>query len=562
MFSRLTTAAAVAASVALLWAPAQTAEASSVPSFDHVFQIVMENHSFSDVIGSSSAPYINSLLPQAALGTNYYGVTHPSLPNYLALTAGSTYNITTDCTACYLAAPNIGDVVESTGKTWKAYEESMPSPCFAGDSYPYAQKHDPFIYFNDVRQNSARCQSHVVPYTQLATDLGSASATPNYAFITPNLCDDMHDCSVGTGDSWLSQNVPAILRSPAFTTQHSLLAITWDEDDSSSANQVPLLLIGSGVAAGHRVGTTYNHYSLLRTIELALGTSWLTTNDEYTAPISDAFAVLTPPANLGGSATSGAASSSWSPARTDVFVRGQDNAVWQKTWTGSSWSGWTSLGGFVTSDPAAVSWGAGRIDVFARGQDEALWHKWWTTGAGWSAWYSVGGMLSSGAAATSWAPGRLDVFAAGQDKTVWHLAWEGTAWTGWQPVGGVVTSDPAAVSWGAGRIDVFARGQDGALWHLSGGGSSWSGWQSLGGALSSGAAASSCGEGRLDVFALDTGSNLVHLGWDGAAWTGWTSLGTQWTADPSAVCSPGSVVVQLFDRAADNSIVASTALGS
>src|SRR5439155_15094258 len=207
--------------------PAQAA--TTVPAYDHVFVIVMENHAYGEIVGSSAAPYINSLLPSGVLAGSYFGVTHPSLPNYLALAGGSTYGVTTDCTTCWVSATNIADNVEATGKSWKTYQESMPSACFVGDRSPYVQKHNPFIYFNDIRTNASRCQSHVVPYSQLASDLRSASTTPNYAFITPNSCNDMHDCSIQTGDSWLSQQVPQILGSPAFTSQRSLLALLWDE---------------------------------------------------------------------------------------------------------------------------------------------------------------------------------------------------------------------------------------------------------------------------------------------------------------------------------------------
>ena len=274
--------------------------AATLPSFDHVFVIVMENHAYNQIIGSSAAPYINSLATSGGLGTNYTAVAHPSLPNYLALAGGNTYGITSDCTTCWVSAPNIADNLEAAGKSWKAYQESMPSACFVGDSGSYVQKHDPFIYFNNIRTNASRCQSHVVPYTQLATDLRSTSTTPNYAFITPNSCNDMHDCSIQTGDSWLSQQVPQILGSPAFTSQRSLLALLWDEDDFTSANQVPLILLGSGITPGYRSGASYNHYSLLHTIEAGLGLATLTASDAG-APIMSDFVGATANCNVSAS---------------------------------------------------------------------------------------------------------------------------------------------------------------------------------------------------------------------------------------------------------------------
>ena len=272
-----------------LQAPAPAASAATVPAFDHVFTIMMENHSYNEIIGSSQAPYINGLANQYGLATNYFGVSHPSLPNYLAATGGSTFGVTTDCTTCFQAQPNIAvDRVEASGRTWKGYMESMPNPCFVGDQYPYAQKHNPFIYYDDIRLNSTECNK-VVPYTSLSGDLSSTATTPSYAWITPNLINDMHDGTIAQGDLWLSQNVPTILNSPAFTTQSSLLMITWDEDDGTQGNQVPMLVIAKTVPAGFRSGTLYNHYSMLSTIESAWGLSALTTNDGTATTMSDFF---------------------------------------------------------------------------------------------------------------------------------------------------------------------------------------------------------------------------------------------------------------------------------
>ncbi|WP_369394611.1 alkaline phosphatase family protein [Streptomyces sp. CG1] len=194
-------------------ASAQTAGA--VPAFDHVFTILMENHSYNEIVGNSQAPYINSLVSKYGIASNYFAVGHPSLPNYLELTGGSNFGIATDCnpSQCTVNQPNIAaDRITPAGKTWKAYEESMPAPCTLSDSGEYAVRHNPFVYYTDL-QTTAQCNNDV-PYTQLATDLGSTTTTPNYAFITPNLIDDMHDGTIAQGDTWLSQNVPNILNSP------------------------------------------------------------------------------------------------------------------------------------------------------------------------------------------------------------------------------------------------------------------------------------------------------------------------------------------------------------
>jgi acid phosphatase len=266
-----------------------------VPAFDHVFIIVMENRAYSDVIGNTAeAPYINQLAAQYGVAANYDAVTHPSLPNYLALSGASTFGITSDCTDCFVAKANVvTDRVQTSGRTWKAYMESMPAPCFVGDSSPYMQKHDPFMYYDDVRKNPTEC-NQVVPYSQLATDLASTTTTPSYVWITPNMCNDMHDCSTQTGDTWLKNNVPLILRSPAFVTQKSLLLITWDEDDNSQGNQVPTLVIAKGVPPGFQSHVPYNHYSLLKTVEQAWKLAPLTADDGKASPMSDFFPSGTP----------------------------------------------------------------------------------------------------------------------------------------------------------------------------------------------------------------------------------------------------------------------------
>ena len=298
---------------------APRAATATVPAFDHIFTILMENHSYSEIIGSSQAPYINQLVSRYGVASNYFAVSHPSLPNYLAITGADTFGITTDCTNCFVNAPNIAvDRIEASGRTWKTYQESMPSACFVGDASPYVQKHNPFIYYNDVRLNSTECAKDV-PYTQLATDLGSTATTPNFAFITPNLIDDMHDGTIAQGDAWLQQNVPTILNSPAFTTQNSLLDIVWDEDDSSQSNQVPSIVINSAVTPGYHSTVHYTHYSWLQTIESAWGLAPLTANDGNAAAMSDFFTPQTgqtvPGAPTGATATAGrrAATVTWTP---------------------------------------------------------------------------------------------------------------------------------------------------------------------------------------------------------------------------------------------------------
>ena len=160
---------------------------AQIPNFDHIVLIVLENRDYGEVIGSTHMPHLNALARQNVLLSNYFAVRHPSLPNYIALVSGSTQNITSDCTNCFVDQPNLADLIEASGRTWKAYEEDMPSPCFVGDADPYAQKHDPFIYFDSIRLNPARCNKSIVPLTQLDSDLAS-NQLPNFSFIMPKSC--------------------------------------------------------------------------------------------------------------------------------------------------------------------------------------------------------------------------------------------------------------------------------------------------------------------------------------------------------------------------------------
>ena len=169
-------------------------------------------------------------------------------------------------------ATNIGDQVEASGRTWKAYMEGMPSSCYLGDAYPYMQKHNPFIYYDNIRTNASRCAAHVVPFAQFSTDLARNNA-PNLAWITPNMCNDMHDCGVSTGDGWLRSVVPTITGSPAFRNG-GVLFITWDEGSSSAGccgdawgGRVATLVISPRAISGFRSSVAENHYGLLRTIE-------------------------------------------------------------------------------------------------------------------------------------------------------------------------------------------------------------------------------------------------------------------------------------------------------
>lgn len=270
---------------------------AAAQTYSHVFVIAEENHSLDQIVGSSSAPYINgTLIARGALATNYSGLSHPSLPNYLGLTSGSIWNNPQDTTPQDMtyAGPSVVDGLATANVSWKAYMEDMPSACDLTDTFGpggYDVNHNPFMYFSEIRDTPAQCNRDV-PFTQLATDLGSAATTPSFAFISPNLTDDMHNGTIAQGDTWLSQHVPAIQSSPACTGSTCLIVVTWDE--GATTELVATIFIGDGVPAGFRSSVAYTHYSLLRTIEDNFGVAPMTARDQAAFPMTDMLGTSSP----------------------------------------------------------------------------------------------------------------------------------------------------------------------------------------------------------------------------------------------------------------------------
>ena len=273
----------------------------TLPVFSHVFIIVMENHEYSEIIGNASAPYINSLARQYASATQYYAVTHPSLPNYLSLTGASTFGIVDDCETCFLNQRNLADQIEASGRTWRAYMESMPAPCYLADSGNYAMWHNPWVYYDDIRTNTTRCNAHVVPYTQFSTDLTSSNV-PNFLWVTPDLCSDMHDCTIATGDTWLSKNVPQILTSSAFLNG-GVLFLTFDEGSTdagcctnAAGGKVVMLVISPMTTPGFTSTAPEDHYSFVRTVEDSWGMPELNNAScSCNPPMTEYFTQAPPP---------------------------------------------------------------------------------------------------------------------------------------------------------------------------------------------------------------------------------------------------------------------------
>jgi phospholipase C len=241
-------------------APAAATSASSLPSPSaaaaHVFLIVMENRSYEEAL---SQPYTASLARTYAVATDYSAIGHPSLPNYLALTSGSTWGITDDGYHA-IAGAGLGDELSAAGVSWRAYEDGMTHGCFQSAS-PYVLHHNPFAYYG------GDCPANVVDGAQLHSDLSAGA--PRFSWIQPDVCESTHSCPAAEGDQWLSQVVPEITATAAWK-ENGVLFITWDEDDGSARNRVATIVVAPDLAA-HTTAIAYNHYSLLATIEDILG---------------------------------------------------------------------------------------------------------------------------------------------------------------------------------------------------------------------------------------------------------------------------------------------------
>jgi phosphatidylinositol-3-phosphatase len=256
----------LALACASLAVPSATAVAP-IPAFDHVFVVVFENKESASVLGNRAAPTFNAYARRYATVTRYYGVTHPSLPNYIALVSGSTQGIRSDCTSCVVSARSLADTLEAAGRTWKAYAEGLPRPGYLGAFYRrYAKRHNPFTYFRNIASSPGR-RANIVALAQLQRDEG-AGELPDFALVVPDLCHSMHDCSVGVGDAWLRRTI-----APLLTLPNSVVFVLFDEGSSKAhgGGHAPALALGTAVRAGARFAKTTNHYGVLRTIESAWG---------------------------------------------------------------------------------------------------------------------------------------------------------------------------------------------------------------------------------------------------------------------------------------------------
>ncbi|HET7467210.1 MAG TPA: alkaline phosphatase family protein [Candidatus Dormibacteraeota bacterium] len=309
---------AMAFSGAGSYASTTTANRSDLKNFQHVFVIMMENTRYTQLIGDNAdAPFINSLAGTVGLATNYHGVSHPSQPNYIAATSGST-NTVADDNDTTIDVPNIVDQLEASGRTWKGYMQSM-SLCttkldHACGNQLYERKHNPFVSYADVQNNPAR-MANLVDFSQLSADLASGN-TPDYSWISPDQCNDMHGrfapasdpCNftnnepalIAAGDSFLQSTVGMIESSSAWNG-NSVIFITWDETDfpfvdttgccdaNPGGGHVLTLVISHSDHTARTSSVAYNHYSMLATIEQGwqLGCLANTCDSANVQPMSD-----------------------------------------------------------------------------------------------------------------------------------------------------------------------------------------------------------------------------------------------------------------------------------
>ncbi len=275
--------------VAVLLGICSASMLAAVPPSNHVVVLVEENHSYSSVIGSSAMPYLNSLAKSYALLTNYYANSHPSIGNYMEMTAGQVITNNDN----YSGTVNADNVVRELlliGKTWKSYAEGLPYVGYTGGNTGYYLKHhNPLAYFTDVANSSVQKQ-HLVPFTQFSKDLASG-ALPTFSFIAPNIIHDAHSGSLQAADAWLKTNIAPLLNNAEFKKDGILIIVfdeSYDSDKAHGGGHVAAIVVGPGVKRGYRSTMFFQHQSTLKTVLNAVKA----TPDPGSAPSAPDFDVF------------------------------------------------------------------------------------------------------------------------------------------------------------------------------------------------------------------------------------------------------------------------------
>lgn len=262
-----------------------SARRSTVPAshYRHVFVVVMENQPFGEAL---SVPGYASLAHRYAYASRSYAASHPSLPNYLALTSGSTFGITSDCLSCFIRSDNLGAELSAHHIGWEAFFQDVSSPCYLGTSYgSYAAKHNPFRYYVDVRSSRSLC-SHLRPFGELASFLDRpAPSVPAFVWVTPNICDDGHSCAQDLAAGWLRGFVAKVTASSAWRDD-GILFITWDEGSDADTSSISpsgrvrptgggghilTIVVAPALKRGTVLSTPMTPYSILAAIEENFG---------------------------------------------------------------------------------------------------------------------------------------------------------------------------------------------------------------------------------------------------------------------------------------------------
>jgi hypothetical protein len=275
---------------------------TTAPAIKHIVLIMMENTSYSGIIGNASAPYLTSVARACGVASSYHNLTHNSLPNYLGIASGASLSTLRpfdgDCnpsSSCVMKTANVFTDLSSHSKTWKSYAESMPSACSKSNSGYYAPRHNPAVYFSTISSSACRANDVALGTTTHSPMLGALTtqSAPALMFVTPNLCNDMHGASgcpsdrVATGDNWVKLWLPKITGTVDYRSGNTIVFIVWDEGAGGSSGEsctnnttdqschVPAIVIAPSVKPHTASGTRFSHYSLLRTIENLLGVPML-----------------------------------------------------------------------------------------------------------------------------------------------------------------------------------------------------------------------------------------------------------------------------------------------
>ncbi|MCI4318969.1 MAG: alkaline phosphatase family protein [Thermoplasmata archaeon] len=269
-----------------------TTPARFASSIHHVVLVLLENAEASTVL--KHGPYEESLSDNYAYASLDYAICHPSAPNYLALTSGGTFTQCGSDAHHLYSGSNIGDLLAAKKESWASFSQSMPKACDTTDSYPYAVKHNPLVFYSDIQKNKSRCDAHDLTWASWTADV-KAGSIPNFAFITPNLKNDGHDTGVAYADTWLKGWLTPLLKTT--WARNTVFLITYDEGSTNAGyghfagGHVFLVAVSPYSPVAGLIASNSSHYSVLTTIEWLLGLGSNGRNDKASLnpPLQEMF---------------------------------------------------------------------------------------------------------------------------------------------------------------------------------------------------------------------------------------------------------------------------------